>query len=77
MQLTDLVQPIDKMSDDELLERLRQVRHSREVVRPAAKARVARVEKKVSRTRVKKSEDLLSGLSEAERNELIRQLTEG
>lgn len=76
MQLADLVQPIDQMSDEQLLERLRQVRHNREVIRPAAKARVARAEKKVSRTKVKKTEDLLSGLSEAERNELIRKLTE-
>lgn len=77
MQLADLVQPIDKMSDEQLLERLRQVRHNREVIRPAAKARVARVEKKVSRTKVKKTEDLVGNLSEAERNELIRKLLEG
>lgn len=77
MQLSDLVQPIDKMSDEELLERLRQVRHNREVVRPARKAHIERAEKKVSRGRVKKTENLLEGLSEAERNELIRKLTEG
>lgn len=77
MQLGDLVKPLDKMSDDELLERLRQVRHNRTVARPAAKAHVERAEKKVTRAKSKKATDLLSSLTPEERQKLIEQLQQG
>ncbi len=75
MQIHDLVKTLDQMSDDELLAHIRAIRHRREVIRPAAKARVERVEKKTSRARVGKTADLLANLSEADRAELIKMLS--
>lgn len=76
MQLKDLVKPIDDMTDDELLEHLRQIKHRRAVIRPAHQAHVERAEKKVSQGRMKKTTSLVAGLSEAERLALIAQLTQ-
>lgn len=73
MQLQDLVKPIDQMSDDELMERLRQIRHNRTTSKPAAKAHAKRAAKKGAQTRINKVEDLLKGMS---REELIALLGE-
>lgn len=75
MKLHDLVVPIDEMTDEQLLERLRQVRQRREIERPVAKRKAATVEKKTSRARVSKTEDLLDLLSPEERAALISQLS--
>lgn len=77
MQLHDLVKPLDKMSDDELLEHLRSIKHRRTVERPAHKAHVERAEKKVTRGKVKKVTNMLEGLSEDDRLALIKQLESG
>ena len=75
MQIHDLVTPIDKLTDEELLERLRAVRHNREVVRPAARKRAEAPEKKASKARLSATTKLLSGLSDAERAALMEQLS--
>lgn len=77
MQLGDLVKKISDMTDDELLEMLRSIKHNRSVARPAHKAHIERAEKKTSRAKTKKAADLFGNLSEAERLELIKQLEEG
>lgn len=77
MQLSNLIKPLDKMPDDELLEKLRAVRHNREIARPVARRRAANVAKKESRARSGRIEKLLVGLSEEERNALIEQLSQG
>jgi flagellar motility protein MotE (MotC chaperone) len=77
MQIKDLVKTIDEMTDEELMTRVREMRHRREVVRPAAKARVERVEKKASRAKVNKTADLLDNLSDEERLKLIELLSQG
>lgn len=74
MKLPALVKTLDQMSDEELQERLRQIRHNRETVRPAAKKHVERSEAKTSRKRVSKVEDMLDALSPEDRAELIKQL---
>lgn len=74
MQLKDLVKTLDQMTDDELLARLRTVRHNREVIRPAATKRAERSSAKGSRERVSKVEVLLASLSETEREALLKQL---
>lgn len=74
MQLNDLVKPIEECSDEELLERLRAIRHNRTVVRPAAKSRAKREAKKGQQTRLNKVESLLAGLSEEQRKQLILEL---
>jgi DNA-binding MarR family transcriptional regulator len=76
MKLSNLVKTIDQMTDEELIERLRIIRHNREVAKPAVRQRVERSEKKSSRIRVSAAEKLLVGLSEEERRQLILQLGE-
>ena len=46
MRIEDLFTPIDSMTDEELKERVRQLRHNREVARPVAKKAAAKAEKK-------------------------------
>ena len=77
MQLNDLVKPIDTMTDDELLERLRFIRNNRNIVRPAAARHVKKAAKKGSQGRVSKVEALLAGLSDAERKSLMEELGAG
>lgn len=74
MQLHDLVTPLEDLSDEELLEKLRQARHNRTVVRPAAAKRVERAETKTKRARATKVDKLTGSLSAAEKAALIEQL---
>jgi uncharacterized tellurite resistance protein B-like protein len=74
MQLQDLVKPIDEMTDEELRARLREIRHKREIVRPAAKKHIERAKKKGAVTRINKAAELFAGMSEEEKAELIKAL---
>lgn len=74
MQIHDLVKPIDQMTDDELLERVRQLRHNRETLRPAARKIVERAVKKTVKAKVSKVAGLLDNLTEEQRLELIAKL---
>jgi len=76
MQLKDLVKPLDQMSNDELMERLRTVRHSRETIRPAARKHVERAEIKATRVKMGAMDKMLEGMSDSEREELLNQLKE-
>lgn len=79
MKLEGLVKTVEEMSDEELMERLRSIRHNRDVIRPASKQRAERVEKKTVRAKLSAVDKLLGKLSEAEREALLAQLnpTEG
>ncbi len=77
MQLKNLTTTLSQMTDEQLLEKLRVVRTNREVIRAAVKKRTERVEKKASRGRVSATTKLLEGLSDDERQALIKQLQEG
>lgn len=74
MQLLDLVKPLENMTDEELAERLRDLRHRRSTVRPASKKRVERAAKKGNTTRINKLENLLLNLSDSDRQTLLDQL---
>jgi hypothetical protein len=74
MQLSNLVKPIDQCTNDELLERLRAVRHNREVARPVAAAKAAKVEKKSSVKKMSALEKLVDSMSDADRLKLIESL---
>lgn len=74
MQLKDLVKPLSEMSDDELMTLLREKRHNRTVARPAGKARAAREVKKGLQGRVSKVENLLAGLTDAQKAQLLLDL---
>jgi len=69
--MRDLVKPIDQMSDTELLEHVRAMRHRREVIRPARAKIVERAVKKESKARVGKVDKIVSTMSEEERLKLI------
>lgn len=77
MQLNDLVKPIEQMTDEELLERLRVIRNNRNTVRPAGQARAKRAAKKGTQARVKKVESMIDGLTEEQKQQLILELTGG
>lgn len=76
MRTEDMITSLDQLSDDELMERLRQVRHNREVARPAAARKTAKVEARQSRVKHSTAEKLLAGLSDAERQKLIDQYSQ-
>lgn len=76
MQTPELIKTLDQMTDDELLERLRTVRHNREVARPVAKKKADVAEKKTSRKRVSDMDKLLVGMTEEERQQIINSLSE-
>lgn len=74
MQLKDITIPLEQLTDDELIERLRGVRRRRTVERPVAKAKAERVEKKATRVRMTATEKLLAALDPEERARLIESL---
>lgn len=74
MQLKDLVKPIDQMNDEELLERLRHIRHRRTVERPVAKAKEAKEQKRASRGRMSALDKALEALSPEDRATLMKSL---
>lgn len=77
MQLKDVTVLLSSLTDEELIEKLRQVKTNREVIRSAVRKRTERVEKKASRTRLTATTKLFEGLTDEERQELIRKLEDG
>lgn len=75
MRLENIVKPIEQMSDPELIEHLRTVRHNREVVRPARAKIVEKAVKKTTRAKINKMDTLLDKLTPAEREALVKQLS--
>ncbi len=74
MQLTDLYKPLDQMTDEELKERLQQIRHNRTVARPAAKAREKKASSKGSVTRVNKLHAMMAAMSPEDKAQLLLDL---
>lgn len=77
MQLQNLIKGMEDMSDEELTERLHELRHRREVIRPAAANRVRKEEKKVEKKATSGVEKLLAGLSPAELEALLASIDKG
>lgn len=74
MQIQNLIKPISQMTDEELLEKVRQIRHRREVARPVAAQKAERAEKKATQARSKKLDKTLDALSEEELLAMIAKL---
>jgi hypothetical protein len=74
MQLTDLIKPLDSMTEEELREHLRNIRHNRTKAKPATVNREKRAAKKGATGRISKVDDLFGGLTDEEKAELIKQL---
>lgn len=64
--MKDLIKPIEDMTDEELQDRIRQIRSNRTTIRPAAKDHVKRAAKKGAQKRVSNVEKLLEGLTQEE-----------
>ena len=77
MDLSNLVKPIELQSDAELISRLKELRHRREVIRPAATAHKKKAARKGMQTRMTAVEKLMAGMSEEERLALIQSLEAG
>lgn len=77
MQLQDLVKPLEQLTDDELRQKLQEIRHKRNHIKPAAKAHAKKAVKKGSQGRVSKVEDMFAGMSEADKQALLVQLQQG
>lgn len=77
MQLLDLIKPLEQLTDDELREKLQQVRHNRNYVKPAAKAHAKKAVRKGTQARVNKVEDMFAGMTEADKRALLIQLQQG
>lgn len=73
-QLKDITKPIDQLSDEELLEQLRVMRHKRDVIRPARAKHVERAVTKVARKKVSTTEKLVAGLSAEDKARLLKEL---
>lgn len=77
MQLMNLVKPIEDMTDDELREQLRAIRHNRKVIRPAAQKHKEKVVKKESKAKTSKVEALIKNLTPEQIKQLLLNLGEG
>ena len=77
MQLKDLVKPLDKMTEEELMDRVRQIRHERSELRPAAAAIKERAVRKTTRKKLSATDKLLDKLTPEEREELFKQMGQG
>lgn len=73
-QLKDITKPIDQLSDEELLEQLRVMRHKRDIIRPARVKHIERSETKVARKKVSGVEKLVAGLSAEDKARLLKEL---
>lgn len=77
MRLDDITTDLSTLSDEELRAKLREIRHRRNVVRPAAKKKQEKAAKKQSQTKVNKVNKLLENLTPEQRDALIKQLEAG
>lgn len=74
--LETLFTSIENKTDEELKEMLLAVRQRRDVIRPAAKKRVEKIQKKEAQKTVNKAADLLAALSPEELEILLKGFTQ-
>ena len=74
MQLKDLVKNIQNMTDEELQEHVREMRHNKYVARPAAAKRRANERKKVTKPIGKRIDKIVDSLDADARAALIKEL---
>lgn len=74
MQLTDLIKPLGDMTEDELRDHLRKIRHNRTKAKPATVNREKREAKKGATGRLNNIDDLFGSMTDEEKQALIEQL---
>jgi hypothetical protein len=77
MQMQDLIKPLDQLTDEELQERIREIRHSRTVTRPAAQKHKEKAVKVKAKKETSKVDALLKNLSPEQIQQLLLGLGEG
>lgn len=77
MQLKDLVKDIRTMTDEELQEHVRSIRHNKYVARPAAAKRRSDERKKTVRKTTTAIDKVIDKMTPAQRAALIAELTAG
>ena len=74
MQTIDIIKPISQMTDEELMEKLRTVRHNREVSRPVARKKAEVAEKKTTRKKISAIDKVVDTMTDEEKRKLIELL---
>lgn len=77
MKLKDLTKRISSMSDEELREHVRLMRHTKNVVRPAKAKHEADAVKVEKRRQTSKVDKMLAGMSEDDKRQLMLLLEGG
>lgn len=73
MQLSDLVKPIDEMTDEELRDRLAEVRRRQSVERPSSNNRKKKAATKEVKKKLTPLEKMLDQLSPEELEQLLKE----
>ena len=76
MQLNDITKHISNMTEEELLEHIRYIRHNKYKAKPAVAKRIQDVEKKTVKHRTSAVNRLINGMSDTDRLELLKKLEE-
>ena len=71
MKLADITKNLSDMTDEELREHVKHIRHNKYVAKPARAKHVADAEKVVKRQRVSKVDKLLAGMTDEDRQQLL------
>ena len=74
-QLSDLITPLDQMTDKELEQRLFDIRHRREVSKPAAEKHKKKAITKVKKKEMTAAEKLLATLTPEQLEILFKEFT--
>jgi len=71
-----LIKPVEDMTDEELANRLYEIRKRQTIERPASKKRAKNVAKKESKKKMSAAEKILEELSTEELEQLLKELGE-
>lgn len=76
-QLHELLDRFSDMSDDEALEKIREIRRRKYEEKPAVKQRQQKQTKKTANKAKSRIENLMSGMSEEQKARLLKELEDG
>ena len=77
MKLQDITKDLSRMTDDELREHVKYIRHNKYVAKPAKAKRTQEFENKETRKKVSTIDKLLANMSDDEKAQLLLSLEQG
>lgn len=77
MKISDLTANLSSMTEDQLMEHVRKLRHNKYVAKPAVAKRVADEEKAEKNTAIRGVNRLLDSMTPEQKAELLKKLTGG